>query len=623
MIYILYGVSGVGKTTLGKAWAKELSLPFFDADDFHPASNKDKMRAGQSLTDEDRWPWLAELKAAFAQWEKEGGAVLACSALKEKYRSFLLREQPNPLHFILLDASKGIISERMKERDHFMPITLLDSQLDVLEKATYGSTLNVEKSIEKNISQLKKKIENKADLGFFGLGVMGKNLAINIANNKFSLATYNRHVAGSEEHIAEQLAAAHPNLPFIPTPSIEAFVQSIALPRKIILMIPAGKTVDLVLDQLTPLLDPGDIIMDGGNSHFEDSIRRTKAFNEKHLHFYGIGISGGAKGARKGPSLMPSGAKDIYPQIAPILDRIAAKDSHGNPCSGWIGKAGSGHFVKMIHNGIEYGEMQLIAELYHALRFHANKTVDEIAYLFETWQNTETASYLLDISAKILRTKENGTPLIDLILDKAGNKGTGNWSAKAAFELGVPFNVGSAALQARFISAFKTERLSACKSLPLSKGIANFDLSQLQQSYQMARIINHVQGLKVLQQASATYHWELNLAETTRIWTNGCIIRSQLMEECTKHLALSTEHILNDLLDNKDHNKRIKALTHFVQKALGAACPVPAHSAALNYYLGSRSEQTSANMIQAQRDFFGQHSFERIDQKGSFSYPWE
>ena len=239
----------------------------------------------------------------------------------------------------------------------------------------------------------------------------------------------------------------------------------------------------------------------------------------------------------------------------------------------------------MIHNGIEYGEMQLIAELYHALRFHANKTVDEIAHLFETWQKTDTASYLLDISAKILRTKENGTPLIDLILDKAGNKGTGNWSAKAAFELGVPFNVGSAALQARFISAFKAERLSASKSFPLSKDSANFDLSQLQQSYQMARIINHAQGLKVLQQASETYHWELNLAETTRIWTNGCIIRSQLMEECTKHLALSTEHILNDLLDNKDHNKRIKALTHFVQKALGAACPVPAHSAALNYFL--------------------------------------
>ena len=173
MIYIFYGVSGVGKTTLGKAWAKELSLPFFDADDFHPASNKDKMRAGQALTDEDRWPWLAELKATFPQWEKEGGGVLACSALKEKYRSFLLREHSTPLHFILLDASKGIISERMKERDHFMPITLLDSQLDALEKATYGSTLNVEKSIEKNISQLKEKIENKADLGLFGLGVMG------------------------------------------------------------------------------------------------------------------------------------------------------------------------------------------------------------------------------------------------------------------------------------------------------------------------------------------------------------------------------------------------------------------------------------------------------------------
>ena len=623
MIYIFYGVSGVGKTTLGKAWAKELSLPFFDADDFHPASNKDKMRAGQALTDKDRWPWLAELKAAFPHWENEGGAVLACSALKEKYRSFLLKEQSIPLHFILLEASKAIISERMKARTHFMPVTLLDSQFNALEKASYGSNINVAYSLEKNIRQLKKKLENKADIGLFGLGVMGKNLALNMVNNHLKVATYNRHVAGSEEHIAEQLAADHPNLPFIPAPSIEEFVESIALPRKIILMIPAGKTVDQVLEQLTPFLDPGDIIMDGGNSHYEDSIRRTKSLETQHLYFYGIGISGGAKGARKGPALMPSGPKDIYPLIAPILDRIAAKDAHGKPCSGWIGKAGAGHFVKMIHNGIEYGEMQLIAELYHALRFHANKTVDEIAHLFETWQKTDTASYLLDISARILRTKENGTPLIDLILDKAGNKDTGNWSAKAAFELGVPFNVGSAALQARFISAFKAERIKASKLLTLSKGSVNFELSQLQHSYQMARIINHAQGLKVLQQASATYHWELNLAETTRIWTNGCIIRSQLMEECTKHLVLSTENILKDLLNNKDRNKGIKALIDFVQKALGSTCPVPAHSAALNYFLGSHSEQTSANMIQAQRDFFGQHSFERTDQTGSFSYPWE
>ena len=473
MIYILYGVSGVGKTTLGKAWAKELSLPFFDADDFHPASNKDKMSGGQALTDEDRWPWLEKLKATFPVWENNGGAVLACSALKEKYRAFLLNDHAIPLHYILLDASKEKIKQRMEVRDHFMPPALLDSQFDALEKATYGTIINVENSIAESISQLKNKINNKTDIGLFGLGVMGKNLALNIASNDFSIATYNRHVAGSEEHIAQQLAAENPTLPFTATASIEEFVEAIALPRKIILMIPAGKTVDLVIDQLTPFLDPGDIIMDGGNSHFEDSIRRTKSLAAKNLHFYGIGISGGAKGARKGPALMPSGAKDIYPQIAPILDRIAAKDAHDNPCSGWIGKAGSGHFVKMIHNGIEYGEMQLIAEIYHALRFHANKTVEEIARLFEAWQETDKASYLLGISAKILQTKEGETPLIDLILDQAGNKGTGNWSAKAAFELGTPFNVGSAALQARFISA------GVLTLFPFTKNKAPFKLSTI------------------------------------------------------------------------------------------------------------------------------------------------
>lgn len=623
MIYILYGVSGVGKTTLGKAWAKELSLPFFDADDFHPALNKDKMSGGQALTDEDRWPWLEKLKATFPVWENNGGAVLACSALKEKYRAFLLNDHAIPLHYILLDASKEKIKQRMEVRDHFMPPALLDSQFDALEKATYGTTINVENSIAESISQLKNKINNKTDIGLFGLGVMGRNLALNIASNDFSIATYNRHVAGSEEHIAQQLAAENPTLPFTATASIEEFVEAIALPRKIILMIPAGKTVDLVIDQLTPFLDPGDIIIDGGNSHFEDSIRRTKSLAARHLHFYGIGISGGAKGARKGPALMPSGAKDIYPQIAPILDRIAAKDAHGNPCSGWIGKAGSGHFVKMIHNGIEYGEMQLIAEIYHALRFYANKTVEEIARLFEAWQETDTASYLLGISAKILQTKEGETPLIDHILDQAGNKGTGNWSAKAAFELGTPFNVGSAALQARFISAFKAERIKASKQFKLSKGSTTFDLDQLQQAYQMARIINHTQGLKVLQHASENYQWELDLAATTRIWTNGCIIRSQLMEEWTKCLAASPADPLSAILENKDSANGIKALTAFVQKALGSACPVPTHTAALNYFLGMHSEQTSANMIQAQRDFFGQHTFKRTDQEGSFTYSWE
>ena len=277
----------------------------------------------------------------------------------------------------------------------------------------------------------------------------------------------------------------------------------------------------------------------------------------------------------------------------------------------------------MIHNGIEYGEMQLIAEIYHALRFHGNKTVEEIARLFKAWQETETASYLLGISAKILQTKEGKTPLIDLILDQAGNKGTGNWSAKAAFELGTPFNVGSDALQARFISAFKAERIKASQQFKLSKDNTNFELDQLQHAYQMARIINHAQGLKVLQHASESYQWELDLAATTRIWTNGCIIRSQLMEEWTKCLAASPADPLNAILENKDGAHGIKALTEFVQKALGSSCPVPSHTAALNYFLGMHSEQSSANMIQAQRDFFGQHTFKRTDQEGSFTYTWE
>ncbi len=623
MIYIFYGVSGVGKTTLGKAWADQLSLPFYDADDYHPASNKAKMSSGEPLTDTDRWPWLNELKMNFADWEKKGGAVLACSALKEKYRAFLLEQHSLPLHFVLLDARKEIISERMKARKHFMPEALLTSQFETLERATYGTTINVENSIEKNMSQLKNQIENKADIGLFGLGVMGKNLALNIATNGFNIATYNRYVAGHEENIAQQLAADYPSLPFAPTASIEKFVETIALPRKIILMIPAGKTIDEVIEQLSPILDPGDIIIDGGNSHFEDSIRRTQSLKEKHLHFYGVGISGGAEGARKGPALMPSGDSEVYTQIAPILDQIAAKDAQGNPCSGWIGKAGAGHFVKMIHNGIEYGEMQLIAEIYHALRFHGNKSTAAIAQLFEAWQQTETSSYLLGISAKILRTQKEGTPLLDLILDKAGNKGTGNWSAKAAFELGTPFNVGAEALQARFISAFKAERQAASQHYALSKETIAFDLAELHKGYQMARKLNHAQGIHVLQNASETYQWELNLAETTRIWTNGCIIRSALMEQISTSFSQNPAQALWGFLSKKEANTGLKGLTTFVQNALGTACPVPAHAAALNYFLGWQSEQTSANMIQAQRDFFGQHTFQRTDQAGTFTHQWE
>ena len=623
MIYILYGVSGAGKTTLGQAWAKTMSLPFYDADDFHPQANKDKMINGQALTDDDRWPWLEDIKTAFEQWEKKGGAVLACSALKEKYRSFLLNEHFIPLEFILLHASKDTIIQRMKSREHFMPVSLLDSQFDSLEKATYGTTINVEHSLEDSLEQLKKHTHNKANIGLYGLGVMGKNLALNIASKDFIIATYNRHIAGSEENIAQQLAADHPQFSMIPTDSVATFVQAIARPRKIILMIPAGKTIDLVIDQLLPYLSPGDIIMDGGNSHFEESIKRTAQLKEKRIHFYGVGISGGAKGARNGPALMPSGEREMYPYIAPILDRIAAKDSQNNPCSGWIGEAGAGHFVKMIHNGIEYGEMQLIAELYHALRFYGHQSNEEIATLFDGWQEGQTASYLLGISVKILRKKEGDKHLIDLILDKAGNKGTGNWSAKAAFELGTPFNVGSAALQARFISAFKEEREKASTFFDLEKKELHIDFDQLEHAYQTARKINHAEGLQVLQNASKEYGWDLNLAAITRIWTNGCIIRSTLMEQWTQKLTQPITSPLISLINKTEASHGIKALAMFVQKGLGTFCPLPAHAAALNNILGWHSQQSSANMIQAQRDFFGQHSFKRIDQAGTFTYRWE
>jgi 6-phosphogluconate dehydrogenase len=397
---------------------------------------------------------------------------------------------------------------------------------------------------------------------------------------------------------------------------LAAFVDSLSTPRNILLMVNAGKTVDIVIEGLLPFLEEGDLIIDGGNSHYKDSLRREKDLAKNGILFLGAGISGGEEGAKKGPSIMPGGSKEAYDRAGKYLEKIAAKDSNGDPCCAYIGPEGSGHFVKMLHNGIEYGEMQLIAEFYHYFRFSYNFTPAKISAIFSDW-NKEMKSYLLEISADILLKKEGEEFLIDKILDAAKQKGTGGWSTNAALELGVPFDTITAAVMARNISALKDDRKKAeqlYENPSAEKYNQNQNFSDLFSAYKSGSIINHAIGFSLLTAASKGYNWKLNLSEISRIWTNGCIIRSAFMEDLIRIFKdIPEENILIhptivEQLKNYQSSHQLVA-----GEALENGFPMPVLMAAQNYFLGYTSGQSSANMIQAQRDYFGAHTYERTD----------
>ncbi len=632
-IYIVMGVSGVGKTTVGKLLSGKLHLPFFDADNFHPFRNVKKMKKGLPLQDEDRRGWLKELAKNIEHWHKKEGAVLACSALKEQYRAQLQSVSSKDMVWIFLHAEYDVILNRLKSRkDHYFKPELLQSQFDTLEVPGSGIHINVNASVEKIIDEIMVKIKNrdkKSQIGLVGLGVMGKSLALNMASKSVRVAVFNRHLENQEVDIAKNFAELHNELYDFPWfDDIKAFITSLERPRNILLMVKAGKTVDLVIKSLLPLLDKNDLIIDGGNSNYKDSIKREKNLRKKGVLFIGVGISGGEEGARKGPSIMPGGSTKSYERVGGILEKIAAKDKEERPCCTYIGPDGAGHFVKMLHNGIEYGEMQLIAEIYHYLRFFTHCNTSQIAEIFEQW-NMKMQSYLLEISIDILRKKEESEFLIDKIMDAAKQKGTGGWSTNTAIELGVPFDTISAALMARNISAKKKERMTADTlynfiSTPEKDQLV--DLEKVFSAYQAGSIINHAIGFDLLKEASKEYNWNLNLSEIARIWTNGCIIRSQFMEELieifeeipTKNLLIHPK-IIFWIRQSKDN------LTNFIGEALNTGCPLPVLSAAANYLLSYTSGQSSANMIQAQRDYFGAHTYKRKDKpmRESFHTQWK
>jgi len=451
---------------------------------------------------------------------------------------------------------------------------------------------------------------NKSDFGVIGLGIMGKSISQNIANKGLSLSVYNRS-EGEEAHVVAEFLKDESSGNVVGYTSLDTFVSSLTLPRKILMMIPAGEAIDQVIDQLIPLLDPGDILIDGGNSHFQDTKARLLALRNHNIHYIGAGISGGEEGALSGPSIMPGGAEKAYQIVAPILEKIAAKDHNHTPCCTYIGPEGAGHFVKMVHNGIEYAEMQLLAEIFAILAQSMN--YEEIAKTLSNWNAGGLNNYLLEITIDILGKKENDQYLLDHILDQAGNKGTGSWSSKAAFDLGVANTLMSSAVFARYLSSYKTQRVKLSRMIEkhLEPDVA-IDSTQLKKAYHFARLINHHQGFELIRQASETYHWQLNLPEIARIWTNGCIIKSTLMERLVDFLKTGTnllfiKKINDDLQANEDD------ITEILKYGLDNRLVLPALSAARDYWVAMTTENLPANLIQAQRDFFGAHTYQRKD----------
>ena len=629
MVYYVMGVSGSGKTTIGKMLAKRIQGKFLDGDDFHPPKNVTKMASGEPLNDQDRYGWLMEINRAVIKESTRSIVVVACSALKEKYRILLTLNLDNQVHWIYLKGDYQTIQNRMNIRKaHFMPSTLLQSQFNDLEEPKDAISINILQPVDKIIETIMTStLKKKAEFGLIGLGVMGKSLSRNLARNGVRLAVYNRHVSGKEEDVAKDFVAGYKEMSnTLAFDDLTTFVNHLETPRKIFLMVNAGEAVDQTIEKLWPHLDSGDVLVDGGNSHYQDTQRRFEKMSPKGIHYIGSGVSGGERGALEGPSIMPGGSQEGYQVIASFLKTIAAQDKNGAACCSYIGKGGAGHFVKMVHNGIEYGEMQLITELYAFLRYAKNVSTVEIAQIFSSWNETSSSSYLLEITTEILKTYDGEELILDIILDKAGNKGTGSWTTIAASTYGVPIPTITAALYARYQSFYKEirSRMSEESFSISDPNLPNISVGEIKKAYDLARLINHHQGFELIKAASAKYQWNVQFSELARIWTNGCIIRSALMVDISlwmkKYETIFAHPSAKKLMDNN-----FTALRNFQIALTMGPIAAPCFSASLEYLKGWISPFPTANMIQAQRDFFGAHTYERIDDSSGRKYhtQWE
>ncbi|MEQ1485645.1 decarboxylating NADP(+)-dependent phosphogluconate dehydrogenase [Methyloglobulus sp.] len=461
----------------------------------------------------------------------------------------------------------------------------------------------------------------KADIGLIGLAVMGQNLVLNMNDHGYKVAVHNRTSATTDEFLAgpangTEVIGAH---------SLEELVNSLKSPRIVMLMVKAGDVVDQYIDKLVPLLSAGDIIVDGGNSLYTDTNRRTVALKEKNLRYIGTGVSGGEEGARNGPSIMPGGNKEAWPYVKPIFQSISAKVD-GDPCCEWVGDNGAGHYVKMVHNGIEYGDMQIICEAYQLLSEGLGLSADEMHTIFDEWNKGELSSYLVEITAAILAYKdEDGSPLLHKILDTAGQKGTGKWTGINALDLGIPLTLIGEAVFARCLSAQKSERIKAAEFLARPKQTFTGDkqamINAIRDALYAAKIISYAQGFRLLREASTEYNFDLNYGEIALMWRGGCIIRSQFLNDIKQayHTNPDLENLLLADFFIDTMRQAEKGWRKAVILGIEMGIPTPAFSSALAYFDGYRTERLPANLLQAQRDYFGAHTYERTDRpRGEF-----
>lgn len=462
---------------------------------------------------------------------------------------------------------------------------------------------------------------SKQQIGVVGMAVMGRNLALNIESRGYTVSIFNRSREKTEEVIAE-----NPGKKLVPYYTVKEFVESLETPRRILLMVKAGAGTDAAIDSLKPYLDKGDIIIDGGNTFFQDTIRRNRELSAEGFNFIGTGVSGGEEGALKGPSIMPGGQKEAYELVAPILTKIAAVAEDGEPCVTYIGADGAGHYVKMVHNGIEYGDMQLIAEAYWVMKNLIDLTNEEMADVFARWNEGKLRSYLIEITSNILRHKDkSGGYLIDKILDAAGQKGTGKWSVINAMELGMPLGLIATAVFERSLSAQKELRHLASKQFLCKHTLPVYNKAELVKEIFSAlyasKLVSYAQGFAVLQRASDAFGWNLDLASIARMWRGGCIIRSIFLNDIAAafEAADKPKHLLLAPYFREEIKSLLPGWKNLVAEAMKEELPVPAFSSALNYFYSLTSDNLPANLVQAQRDYFGAHTFERKDElRGQF-----
>ena len=469
---------------------------------------------------------------------------------------------------------------------------------------------------------------SKQQIGVVGMAVMGRNIALNIESRGYSVALFNRTGSKTtevfEENQDKNLKATY---------TIEEFVESLETPRKIMLMVQAGAGTDATIENLLPHLTKGDILIDGGNTYYKDTIRRSEYLAESGINFIGTGVSGGEEGALLGPAIMPGGQREAYDLVAPIFEKIAAKADDGKPCVTYIGENGAGHYVKMVHNGIEYGDMQLIAESYDILHRALGLSAEEIGKIFEEWNNGELDSFLMEISAQILQTydPETGKPMVEVIMDRAGNKGTGKWTSQSALDLGEPLSLITESVFARFISSQKEQRVIASKLIPNVDAQLDLDdagkaefIDALRDALYFSKIMSYAQGFAQMNAASEEYNWNLPYGEIASIFRAGCIIRAKFLQKITDAYEKDAD-LQNLMLDDyflDIVSKNHEAVRHVVSTAISAGIPVPTFSSAISYYDSYRSAVLPANLIKAQRDLFGAHTYNRVDKPGTFHFLW-